>query len=312
MPSISVIIPAYNAEKYIGEAIESALAQTRPAQEILVVDDASADRTVEVVRGFGERVRVLVNPANRGPGHCRNAGVAASTGKYLAFLDSDDIWMPGHLESLGRLMDEHSDLGIAFCPVIWFGDRTGQWPASVSKNEGPRDVFLEMIRNITCVPSAMMVRRTGHEAIGGFDEGQHRYRGRRIQAEDLDYVIRLSLEVPVMADEEPSARYRVHPEQASVIRVQQVLLAFHYRLRILLALAANPRHLGLLQAAQDKVIRCWEEHIEAVWAERDMVGLRQMIRFGLRNGLLRKATWPYLGKAGLPRIGVGILDRLHR
>ncbi|MGB4655802.1 MAG: glycosyltransferase family 2 protein [Bacteroidales bacterium] len=308
MPSISVIIPAYNAEKYIGEAIESALNQTRPAKEIVVVDDASTDRTVEIARSFGERVRVLANPDNQGPGYSRNAGVTASSGDYLAFLDADDVWMPAHLESLGRLLDEHSDLGMVFCPVVWFGDRTGQWPIRVSKDGGPRNAFLDMLRNISCVPSAMMVRRVAHESIGGFDEGDYRYRGRRIQAEDLDYAIRVSLEAPVMADAKPTVCYRVHPGQASVIRVQQLLLAFRYRLRILSALALDSRHYALVPAARDRVIRCWEEHIEEVWAKRDMAGLRHMAEFGLKRRLLRRATWPYAAKALLPGMMVRLMD----
>jgi glycosyltransferase involved in cell wall biosynthesis len=106
MPVISVIIPAYNAVKYLAEAIESALAQTRPAKEIIVVDDASTDRTVEIARSFGDRVTVLQNAVNSGPGHSRNVGVAASTGEYLAFLDADDKWLPEHLEDLAGLLDQ--------------------------------------------------------------------------------------------------------------------------------------------------------------------------------------------------------------
>ena len=86
MSSISVIIPAYNAEKYIGEAIESALNQTRPAAEIIVVDDGSTDGTAAVAEKFGSPVRLIRNPENLGVGASRNRGVQASRGEYVAYL----------------------------------------------------------------------------------------------------------------------------------------------------------------------------------------------------------------------------------
>ena len=111
-----------------------------------------------------------------------------------------------------------------------------------------------------------------------------------------------------MADAKPTVCYRVHPGQASVIRVQQLLLAFRYRLRILSALALDSRHYALVPAARDRVIRCWEEHIEEVWAKRDMAGLRHMAEFGLKRRLLRRATWPYAAKALLPGMMVRLMD----
>ncbi|MBC8377964.1 MAG: glycosyltransferase family 2 protein [Planctomycetes bacterium] len=94
---ISVVIPAYNAEKHIARAIESALAQTRPADEIIVVDDGSADTTAEVVRSFGDKV-VLIQQENAGASVARNAGLEAATGDWIAFLDADDEWVSNKLE----------------------------------------------------------------------------------------------------------------------------------------------------------------------------------------------------------------------
>lgn len=96
-PNISVVIPAYNAEPFIGRAIESVLAQTRPAAEIIIVDDGSNDATGDVVESFGARA-LLVRQENAGPSAARNHGTRLAQGEWIAFLDADDAWLPEKLE----------------------------------------------------------------------------------------------------------------------------------------------------------------------------------------------------------------------
>lgn len=96
--SLSVVIPAYNNERYINRAIESVLRQTHPANEIIVVDDGSTDNTANVVKAFGKKIYYL-HQANAGPGAARNNGVRAAKSTWIAFLDSDDEWLDHHLES---------------------------------------------------------------------------------------------------------------------------------------------------------------------------------------------------------------------
>ncbi|MHC5141971.1 MAG: glycosyltransferase family 2 protein, partial [Planctomycetota bacterium] len=94
---ISVVIPAYNAEKHIARAIESVLAQTRPADEVIVIDDGSSDATAEVVRSFGDKV-IFIQQENAGASVARNAGIEAATSDWIAFLDADDEWLPNKLQ----------------------------------------------------------------------------------------------------------------------------------------------------------------------------------------------------------------------
>src|SRR5687768_4198880 len=96
-PQLSVVIPAYNAEKYLGAAIESVLAQGHPSAEIVVVNDGSSDRTHEVARSYGGQVHFL-SQDHAGAAAARNRGVDAARGAYLAFLDADDLWLKGKLE----------------------------------------------------------------------------------------------------------------------------------------------------------------------------------------------------------------------
>ena len=98
---VSVIIPAYNAEKYIKDAIDSVLKQTYPYFEIIVVDDASQDKTVEIVRSFkDERIRLIQHEKNQGPGAARNTATEAAKGRWIALLDADGQWHPQRLEKL--------------------------------------------------------------------------------------------------------------------------------------------------------------------------------------------------------------------
>ena len=96
---VSCVIPAHDAEAHLREAIDSALAQTRPPFEVIVVDDASTDATCAIAEAYGPPVRVVVLPDNRGAPAARNAGVAAARGELVAFLDADDLWTPEKLEA---------------------------------------------------------------------------------------------------------------------------------------------------------------------------------------------------------------------
>lgn len=91
--TVSVVIPAYNAGEYLGRAIDSVLAQTQPAAEIIVVDDGSADNTADVAQGYGERIR-FIQQENAGASVARNTGIEAAASEWIAFLDADDEWLP--------------------------------------------------------------------------------------------------------------------------------------------------------------------------------------------------------------------------
>lgn len=108
-PLVSVIMPAYNTEKYIGEAIQSVIDQTVEDWEMLIIDDCSTDSTVSVAEGYSvkdSRVHLFRNNSNVGAAAARNRGLEMCTGKYVAFLDSDDVWLPQKLEFQLRLAEK--------------------------------------------------------------------------------------------------------------------------------------------------------------------------------------------------------------
>jgi glycosyltransferase involved in cell wall biosynthesis len=110
---VSTIIPAFNAERTIADAIESALTQRYDDQEIVVVNDGSTDSTPRILSSYGNNIKV-VNRENGGAAAARNTGVANSTGKYLAFLDSDDLWLPGKLATMVAVLERSSSASLAF------------------------------------------------------------------------------------------------------------------------------------------------------------------------------------------------------
>ncbi len=107
--TVSVVIPAYNAEKYIGRAIDSVLAQTRQPDEIIVVDDGSTDNTADVIKSYGSRVH-SIHQENGGASVARNTGIEAAKSEWIAFLDADDEWLPEKLAEQIELHRNNSDL----------------------------------------------------------------------------------------------------------------------------------------------------------------------------------------------------------
>lgn len=103
---VSVIIPALNVEACLARAVSSVLEQLPPPFQVIVLNDGSTDKTAEVARGFRERIRYL-EQTNQGAAAARNVGLAAATGKYVAFLDSDDYWQPGFVEKTINFMEAH-------------------------------------------------------------------------------------------------------------------------------------------------------------------------------------------------------------
>ncbi|MFV0389623.1 MAG: glycosyltransferase family 2 protein [Pyrinomonadaceae bacterium] len=113
MPLVSVVIPAYNAVRFVNATIDSVLAQTFQDLEILVVDDGSTDNTKEILGNYGDKIRFLPKK-NGGVSSARNYGIENAIGKYIAFLDADDVWMPEKLEKQVALMESNKEIGLCY------------------------------------------------------------------------------------------------------------------------------------------------------------------------------------------------------
>jgi succinoglycan biosynthesis protein ExoO len=154
-PAVSVIIPAYNAGKYVGEAIASVLAQTVQDFEIIVVDDGSADNTADVVSGFADpRIRLLKNEINRGPSYSRNRAMAESSGKWIAVLDADDWWHERRLEFLLSAAGRHQAEIVA---DNLFLIRDGEWKPWTTYFQS-RESVIGKLKPVTRVDALKMIR----------------------------------------------------------------------------------------------------------------------------------------------------------
>ena len=165
---ISVVIPVYNRQEYIGFALESVLKQTRPADEIIVVDDGSTDCTAEVVASYGDAVRYFYQP-NSGVSAARNTGIKHAARSWLAFLDSDDRWHPEKLETLMHLAKDQPDLRIFHSNELWIrnGRRVNQ--KKVHRKSGGM-IYERCLPRCVISPSAVMIHREIFRQYGLFDE----------------------------------------------------------------------------------------------------------------------------------------------
>lgn len=168
---VSIIIPTYNRSDTISRSIRSAIMQTYPEIEVIIVDDASTDDTKDVVQSFTDsRIQYLRHFENMGGGTARNTGIKVSRGEYLAFLDSDDEWLPDKLERQVQLFESlPNSYGLVYCG-FFVRSKDGK----IIKGRPPEkrgDIFFDMLsRNVIGTLSVAMIKKEFIDKIDGFDE----------------------------------------------------------------------------------------------------------------------------------------------
>ncbi len=187
-PLVSIIIPTYNMRQWIGEAIDSALAQTYPHIEIIVVDDGSTDGTGDFLRErYGDRIR-YVYQENRGRGAARNRGLELARGEYIQFLDADDLLAPHKLEKHVRFLEEYPQFSAVYGQTMMFADGNPEltWPLRTAQYFASGNLLNLMIAVgglFQLLP--VLVRHDWVEFVGGFDE-------RMPRCEDFDFWLRMA------------------------------------------------------------------------------------------------------------------------
>ncbi len=201
-PLVSVIMPCYNGEKYIAEAVESVFAQTLQDFELIVVNDGSTDRSADILAAYGDRL-VVVDQDNRGLPAARNSGIRVSRGKYLAFLDCDDYWAADFLRSMTEAM-ENTDIAVSYCGWQNVGASDGQpyIPPDYETDEKLHH-FLEFA-SLWPVHAAL-VRRNALPADPPFDENLR-------SCEDYDLWLKTAATKPIKRVPQVLAYYRHHDD----------------------------------------------------------------------------------------------------
>ncbi|TWT23083.1 glycosyltransferase [Luteimonas marina] len=201
IPETSVIIPTWNRRDLIARAIDSVLAQTRPVDEIIVVDDGSTDGTGEYLAArYGERI-ACVRQANAGVSAARNRGLAMARGHYIALLDSDDEWLPEKTQRQVAFLDANPGIGLVLCDVMRMAPDGSMIDVFDRRRQIPEDgpALRWVLRDPALAPLSVLMRREVYEDVGGFDETLR-------TAEDLDFHLRVAARWPIGVVGEPLAR----------------------------------------------------------------------------------------------------------
>ena len=206
LPLVSVVIVNHNYGRYLGECIDSVLAQTYSRIETIVVDDGSTDNSLEVLRSYSNRLTV-VSQNNKGPSAARNAGIARSTGKWIAFLDSDDLWLPEKIREQSEYFHDES-VSLILCGLEYIDE--SRIVLGYSDPTFAKDPLRQLVTfsNPPIGGSTAAVRADCLRRLGNFDETL-------MCAEDLDLWIRVAAEYEVRTVPRALVKYRRHPASLS-------------------------------------------------------------------------------------------------
>ncbi len=223
---VSVVIPVYNGERYLAQAIESVLGQTWPHVELIVVDDGSTDGSAAIIARYGSRL-VAVRQENRGVAGARNAGFERATGRFIALLDQDDWWHPDKLEKQVEAMLADRRVGLVHTGVAHYDEASGQFTGPLAPQATPErlvgDCFRRLILDNQVYNSSVMVRASVLRRVGHCDL---QIRGNTVQ--DYDLWLRIARRARFAFVPEPLLVFRVHPNQGTWDR--RLMLAEEARL----------------------------------------------------------------------------------
>ena len=197
-PLVSIVVPAYNAESYLVETLDSLLAEGYPNTEIIVVNDGSHDATPSIASDYAQRHShiIAINQPNGGVCRARNKGIAQAHGKYILPVDADDLLLPGFITWAVDIMEKHPDAKVAVPKAEFFGAKSGEWHLP--------HFSLRLLARKNMIPATALYRRTDWERVGGYYE--------TLQArEDWEFWIHMLKDGgQVYTSPQVGLRYRIH------------------------------------------------------------------------------------------------------
>ncbi len=222
-PTVSIIIATFNREKLLKEAIESVLVQTFSDYELLIIDDGSSDNTRDMIQSFDNPKIKYIYQKNKGRSVARNVGLNLAKGKYITFLDSDDLYLPNKLMMQVKHLDAHPHIGMiytsAYCMDEDGNKLAHHYRATVSGSIYKKVAFF---MPVTITLPTVMVRQKIIRQVGGFDEKMYRF-------EDTDMWRRLSKITNIHAIDEFSCKLRTHQDNQLLSQNPlEIIKALHY------------------------------------------------------------------------------------
>jgi glycosyltransferase involved in cell wall biosynthesis len=213
MDKVSVIIPTYNCAKFIKRAIDSALSQTYQNIEIIVVDDGSTDNTGRIIEGYGSRIKYFYQD-NSGLAKTRNRGLREASGKYLAFLDADDYWLPQKLELQLREFNDCPEIGLVHCAVQKIDEHGNIQQFYYKNNYSTGNIFYPLLlRKTHIASSAVVFKQDCVKQLGYLDESMKQYGG-----EDREFMLRICKKYSIRYIDNPLVMYTLRNDSLTCSR----------------------------------------------------------------------------------------------
>lgn len=211
MPLVSVVMPVYNGESYLAQAVESVLAQSYPSIELIAVDDGSSDGSAAILAGYSDRVEVI-RQANAGVAAARNAGISRARGEFVAFLDQDDWWLPEKIELQLRLFKSDVRIGLVHTAVSHCVESSLGGIMPTESHAGQEslvgDCYSLLLQRNSIVNSSVVVRTSMLEEVGECDTSMGRN-----TCQDYDLWLRIAKRFPFGYVSKPVTVLRLHSSQ---------------------------------------------------------------------------------------------------
>lgn len=289
---ITVIMPCYNGEKYLHEAIDSVLGQSYQNVELIVVDDGSTDGSRDIIRSYGQKIKSL-EQQNRGPYPARNHGIREASGKYLAFLDADDYWAYDCLSKLHSSLENHN-ADLAYCGWQNVGEGGPGKHPYIPPDYVKGDLIKCFLKSCPWPIHAALMKREIVEAIGGFSD-------RYFSSMDYDFWLRTAAKTRnIVLVPEVLAFYRWHDSgQISSGKWKQVVTSINVRKDFIRDYPDLVNHLNKKNRAELTSGFAIKKGYDAFW-KRDIVTAHKLFRLAFMSGHWKIRDLKYLTLSLLP------------
>lgn len=235
----SVIVPVYNRANLVGKTIDSLLKQNKPFSEIIVVNDGSEDNTLNVLKRFGDKIKII-NTKNKGMQSARNTGVKAAKTEWITFCDSDDIFVPDYLEKISVFLEKHREIKLLYSNFVRFSEkrktksRIDLAPDNLLSGAKVSNGFYYSIPDLFCRiiqfqllwPTGMTISKALFDAMNGFDLQMYPYK-----SEDLEFTLRALLKTDCALSIQPLVYIREHEGKHSsnpLVRTMDEIIVLQY------------------------------------------------------------------------------------